>query len=109
MNGLDIYIQTSSHGEGFPNVVAESMSCGTPCVVTNVGDAAFIVGKSGWITSPKNPIKLARRIKQAILEMESKNLNKRCLKARSRIKNNFEIRAMLNSYNDLWNKVCNKS
>jgi len=109
MNGLDIYIQSSSHGEGFPNVVAESMACGTPCVVTNVGDAAFIVGKSGWITSPKNPIKLARRIKQAILEKESKNWNKRCLKARSRIKNNFEIKAMLNSYNNLWNKVCNKS
>jgi glycosyltransferase involved in cell wall biosynthesis len=109
MNGLDIYIQSSSYGEGFPNVVAESMACGTPCVVTDVGDAAFIVDKSGWITPPKNPIKLASRIKQALSEKESKNWNKRCVKARSRIKNNFEIKAMLNSYNNLWSKVCNKS
>jgi glycosyltransferase involved in cell wall biosynthesis len=109
MNGLDVYVQSSGYGEGFPNVVAESMACGTPCVVTDVGDAAFIVGKTGWIVPPKNSLKLAKKIKQALFEIGSKNWSKRRAEVRLRIKNNFKMEIMLKSYNELWINVCNKS
>jgi glycosyltransferase involved in cell wall biosynthesis len=47
-SGFDIAC-LASRTEGFPNVVAEGMACGVPCVVTAVGDAPAIVGDLGEI------------------------------------------------------------
>jgi len=53
-NALDI-TASSSYTEGFPNTIAEAMACGVPCVVTDVGDSAIIVGGSGGVVSPASP------------------------------------------------------
>jgi glycosyltransferase involved in cell wall biosynthesis len=105
MNGLDVYVQSSSYGEGFPNVVAEAMACGTPCVATNVGDTSYIVGKTGWVVVPKNPIKLAKAIEKALAENKTRKWIKRCNKARLRVKKNFDIFKMIKNYDQLWNNV----
>jgi glycosyltransferase involved in cell wall biosynthesis len=105
MNGLDVYVQSSSYGEGFPNVLAESMACGTPCIATDVGDSSYILGKTGWVVPPNNPTKLAKAIQKSLIELGTKNWNRRCNKARLKIMENFNVLKMVKSYNKLWNKI----
>ena len=108
MNLLDIHVQ-SSYSEGFPNVVAEAMAHKTPCVVTNVGDSSYIVGKTGWVVPSNDSVKLAKAIETAFNEIGTKNWNKKCNEARVRIKQKFSLSKMIKSYNKVWIKVYKKN
>lgn len=103
MNGLDIHVLSSS-SEGFPNVLAEAMACGTPCVTTNVGDAALIIGDTGWVVPPKNPQALAKAMIEAIDEKQNNPQAWQARKqaCREQIVNNFSIEKMVESYHQVW-------
>lgn len=103
MNGLDIHVLSSS-SEGFPNVLAESMACGTPCVTTDVGDAAIIVGDTGWVVPPKDPQALANAILEAMEEQQNNPQAWQARKqaCRQRIVDDFSIEKMLTRYYQAW-------
>lgn len=105
MNALDIHILSSSYGEAFPNVLAESMACGTPCVTTDVGDAALIVGDTGWVVPPCSTECLTQALREACEEKENKVLwRTRQQKTRMRVVENFSLMTMITKYDQIWGK-----
>ena len=106
LRAIDLLV-LPSRSESFPNVVPEAMLCGTPCVVTDVGDAGFIVGSGGWVVPPRDPEALASAIQRARDEFETdpRDWTKRKAAARERIVSNFTLEQMAHRYRDVWRAV----
>jgi len=103
---LDLHLSSSS-AEAFPNVVAETMLSGTPNVVTDVGDSAFIVGKTGWVVPAQDPERMAEGISGAYREWSQCNdrWQQRRVEARRRIVERFTFDRMIHAYEEVWKLV----
>ncbi|WP_296509645.1 glycosyltransferase [Rhodoferax sp.] len=55
-----------SRSEGFPNVLIEAMAMGLPCVATDVGDVADILGAGGELVVKENSVELAAAIRRLL-------------------------------------------
>ena len=64
-NGLDVLV-SSSASEGLSNVIAEAMACGVRCVATDVGDSAWVVGQTGEVVNPKDPVALKNAVQRLV-------------------------------------------
>ena len=66
LNSVDVFV-SCSFAEGSANVVKEAMACNCPMVVTNAGDAAWVIGNEpGCFISSYEPAQFARNIARAL-------------------------------------------
>ena len=101
--GMDI-ATTTSYSEAFPIVIGEAMACGTPCVVTDVGDSALIVDQTGIVVPPEDSHALAeawRRLIRAGPQMR-RGLG---MAARHRIELLFSLPAVVERYQSIYEEV----
>jgi glycosyltransferase involved in cell wall biosynthesis len=103
---MDVFC-LSSIAEGFPNVVCEAMAMKVPCVVTDVGDAAEIVGETGIVAPPRNPTALAAGL-QTMLGMGAVERSKLGELARRRIEERYSIESISGQFETIYDQVTQK-
>jgi len=98
---LDVAVSTSAWGEGFPNVIGEAMASGVPCVVTDVGESARVVGDTGKVVQPENPTALSTALLSllSLSDIERRRLGE---SARQRIAEEFSISNVSEMYESLY-------
>ena len=101
MATLDVLVSFSTYGEAFPNVLGEAMACGVPCVATDVGDSAYIVGNTGSIVAINDIVGLMRAV-ETLLDSPMEKRAALGERARERVAANFEIGQVVHQYEDFY-------
>ncbi len=97
---FDLFVSPSL-SEGFPNAVAEAMASGVPCVVTEVGDSARLVGETGRVVPPGDARALAEAIR-ALLALSPEARRQLGAAARARVEENYSLVKSVQAYYTLY-------
>jgi glycosyltransferase involved in cell wall biosynthesis len=106
-SGMDI-ATTASRSEAFPIVVGEAMACGTPCVVTDVGDSALIVENTGSVVPPEDPHALAEAWR-SLIDAGPAVRRRLGIAARDRVERHFALPAIVERYQKIYAQVAARS
>jgi glycosyltransferase involved in cell wall biosynthesis len=103
-SGFDLCCSPSGWGEGFPNAVGEALACGTPCVVTDVGDSGYVVGPGGVVVPPDDATALATAL-LGLLEAPADVRRALGAQGRAHVQQQFSLAANRDRYAGLYREL----
>lgn len=98
-NISDLTLCFSKFGEGFPNVITESLACKVPVLSNSVGDAAEILEDTGFVTTADDPKIISDEIRQ--LFRKDRVLAESASKGRLIVSSKYTKKRMVDSYCDV--------
>jgi glycosyltransferase involved in cell wall biosynthesis len=104
LGAMDVFC-LSSRSEGFPNVVGEAMSVGTPCVATDVGDARILLSDTGIIVAKEDSKALCEGIAK-IIEMPRKLRVALGQRGRDRVIREFSMSRARDEFEAIYRSLC---
>ena len=102
--GLDL-ATSSSVSEAFPLAIGEAMACGVPCVATDVGDSASIIGETGRVVPPHDPRALAAAWEE-LLALAPDARRRLGQAARLRVQERYELVSITRRYENVYETLC---
>lgn len=103
LKAMDIFC-LHSLTEGFPNVLGEAMSMALPCVTTDVGDAAFLIGETGTVVPAHSPVELSKALAQLLASSPEARLEIG-KNANQRIIDNFTMKCAEHKFKNIYDAL----
>ena len=100
---MDIFTLPSL-GEAFPISLCEAMSCGIPCVASNVGDVEYILGNKKLLIKPGDIKELSSRILE-IISLNDADKEIIGSELHKRIKDKFAIESVARTYSKFYDEI----
>jgi len=80
------------------------MACGVPCVATDIGDSAVVVGETGTIVQPGDAQGFAAAVDALLLDgADTKAARSRA--CRERVVAEFEVEAVAARFGEVWRRI----
>lgn len=98
---LTLCALSSCEGEAFPLVLGEAMACEVPCVATDVGDSALIIGDTGRVVPARDPGALAAEM-ILLLKLSPQALRRLGTNARRRVEQRFALETYIRAHASLY-------
>jgi glycosyltransferase involved in cell wall biosynthesis len=93
----------SSISEGFPYTVIEAMTCGRPCVATDVGGVSEAVGDTGIVVPPRDPGAMAAACVQLLTDHSRRQ--RLGAAARRRVLEFFTLDKAIDTFDELYRSL----
>lgn len=90
----------SSLAESSPVVIGEALACGVPCVVTDVGDLAAVVGEFGRLVPRRNPEAFAAAVDE-LLRMPAAGRQDLGARARRQVRECHDLDRIAAAFDDV--------